>query len=117
MTALFDPLIWASLRHETAATDPHMLEDLLRDLWAQLPAQIASLQQAFGVRDFTVLRDVAHRLKGSAGMLGLPRLALAAKDLETAAIAGDLENAGIGLKALRSAGDETFSAPAVAAML
>lgn len=116
MTALFDPSVWESLRRETAATDPRMLEDLIHDLRAQVPDLFIRMQAAVVAEDFVALREVAHRLKGGAGMLGFPRLAHAAMEVETAAKMGEVLNIQAQVNYLRSASHETFSDPAVMAI-
>lgn len=116
-TALADPVLWDRLRRETERTDPQMLEELMADLHAQAPALPDELVSALGHVDFENLRASAHRIKGSAGMLGLPRLAACAKAIEFAAKASDAETAGLGIEMLRDVLDATFTDPGVAALL
>ncbi len=112
---LHDSAMWAKLRSETAATDPRMLEELMKDLRAQVPQQLSALSAALSATDWEALRAIAHRLKGSAGMLGLPRLSIAARDVELAA-RNEHEVADVRLGDLRLAITETFADPAVAAL-
>lgn len=117
MTPLFDLCIWESLRRETAATDPRMLEDLIHELRAQMPDLLIRMQAAVAAEDCVALREVAHRLKGGAGMLGFPRLAHAAMEVETAAKMGEMLNMQKQVDYLRSTSHETFSDPAIMAIL
>jgi HPt (histidine-containing phosphotransfer) domain-containing protein len=47
-----------------------------------LPQRFLDISTACGGRDSAKLAALAHKLKGSAGMYGLPELALVAGDLE-----------------------------------
>ncbi len=116
MDPLHDSALWKRLRLETAATDPLMLEELMRELRNQAPDQVAILISAMDNRDLEAVRGAAHRLKGSAGMLGLPRLATAAKDLELAAKAGETATCVTRLVAVQTALLDTFADPAVVAL-
>ncbi len=112
-TALTDPQLWATLRRETAATDPRMLEELIADLRAQAQVNLSQLDDAFAAGEHEHLRAAAHRLKGSAGMLGLPRLAACAKAIEFAAKVHDNDIAARALKAVRKAYTDTLEDTAV----
>ena len=114
--ALTDPSLWLKLRSETAITDPRLLEELMADLRQQSAANLAELDAAVNLADHERLRAAAHRLKGSAGMLGLPRLAACAKCVEFAAKAHDQEIAVSAVAELRDAYAKTLDDPAVAAL-
>lgn len=113
---LTDPGLWAKLRSETATSDPRMLEELMDDLRTQVGGQLAELKEAHGSGDWERLRSIAHRLKGSAGMLGLPRLSAAAKGVEYAAKAQEAERGQEALGELALAISETMADPAVSAL-
>ena len=115
--ALTDPALWAKLRSETARSDPRMLEELLLDLRQKAPETLDELQAALASSDWERLRATAHRLKGSAGMLGLPRLATGAKALESAAKMREPALAVGALAELQSAIAGTFADPGVTALL
>ena len=115
-TSLSDPHLWSKLRSETANTDPRLLEELMADLRQQSAATLAELEAALIAVDHDRLRAGAHRLKGSAGMLGLPRLSACAKSLEFAAKAHDEEVAVQAFAALRTAYAETLADPRVIAL-
>lgn len=117
VTVLTDPQLWANLRRETSATDPRMLEELIAALRAQSEANLRELDEAFAAGQYERLRATAHRLKGSAGMLGLPRLAACAKTIEFAAKAHDGEIAARGLRAMRAAYEDTMADAAVQALV
>lgn len=113
---LHDSGMWHKLRSETGASDPRMLEELLAELRRQAPDQLAAIEAAAVAGDGERIRAVAHRLKGSAGMLGLPRLAAAAKAVELPAKNGDLAGSVAHIPALRRAVVDTFHDPAVTAL-
>jgi HPt (histidine-containing phosphotransfer) domain-containing protein len=113
---LTDPYLWAKLRSETAQTDPRLLEELMADLRQQETENLDELDESLRMVDFEHLRSAAHRLKGSAGMLGLPRLSACAKCVEFAAKAQDQEVAEVVLDDLRVAYAKTLGDPAVQAL-
>jgi HPt (histidine-containing phosphotransfer) domain-containing protein len=55
------------------------------------------MRAALGNAPFTDLQRLAHRMKGSGGNYGYPMLTDAAKDLEEAAKAQDVQSAGAAL--------------------
>ena len=114
--ALADPHLWSKLRSETANTDPRLLEELLMDLRQQSVATLIELEDALNVSDHERLRACAHKLKGSAGMLGLPRLSACAKVLEYAAKAQDAAVAVQAFALLRETYAETMEEPRVLAL-
>ena len=114
---LTDPQLWVTLRRETATTDPRMLEELIADLRQQAEVTLSDLQEAFDAREHERLRGGAHRLKGSAGMLGLPRLAACAKAVEFAAKAQDDGVAGRALRLMRVVYADTLADPQVLALV
>jgi CheY-like chemotaxis protein len=113
---LHDSGMWYKLRSETGASDPRMLEELLAELRRQAPDQLAAIEAAAEAGDCERIRAVAHRLKGSAGMLGLPRLAAAAKAVELPAKGGDLAASAAQIPELRRIMVATFNDPAVMAL-
>ncbi len=115
--ALTDPQLWVTLRRETATTDPRMLEELIADLRQQAEVTLSDLQEAFDAGEHERLRGGAHRLKGSAGMLGLPRLAACAKAVEFAAKAQDDGVAGRALRLMRVVYADTLADPQVLALV
>ena len=115
--ALTDPVLWAKLRSETERSDPRMLEELLLDLRQKVPEMLDELQVALAASDWERLRATSHRLKGSAGMLGLPRLATGAKALESAAKMREPAMAFGALAELQAAVSGTFADPAVISLL
>ena len=113
---LADPHLWSKLRSETANTDPRLLEELLMDLREQSVATLGELEDALNVTDHERLRAGAHKLKGSAGMLGLPRLSACAKVLEYAAKAQDATIAAQAFALLRETYALTMAEPQVLAL-
>ena len=57
------------------------------------PEYIASIREAVAEQDAEKLRKSAHKLKGAAANLALPRLSETARMIEAAAMAGKLEKA------------------------
>ncbi len=117
VAALTDPNLWQRLRLETEKTDPKLLEELLIELGDKAADFQQTLAEALANTDFEHLRATAHKLKGSAGMLGLPRLSACAKTIEFAAKERNDEAAKIGLAALHLAFNATLSEPAVIALI
>jgi CheY-like chemotaxis protein/HPt (histidine-containing phosphotransfer) domain-containing protein len=72
--------------------DPDMVS-LLVDFIDGLPQRFSDISAAYGAKDSTKLAALAHKLKGSAGMYGLPELALLAGDLEKVAKLADYPRA------------------------
>jgi CheY-like chemotaxis protein/HPt (histidine-containing phosphotransfer) domain-containing protein len=72
--------------------DPDMVS-LLVDFIDGLPQRFSDISAAYGAQDSAKLAALAHKLKGSAGMYGLPELALLAGDLEKTAKRSDFEQA------------------------
>jgi CheY-like chemotaxis protein len=73
------------------ATDP-ALAPLLERFASLLPARIEAMERTFAHRDIPALADLAHQLKGAAGLYGFPAISAAAQQLEaTAQNNGDVE--------------------------
>lgn len=117
VAALTDPNLWQRLRLETEKTDPKLLEELLIELGEKAGDFQQILAEALANSDYERLRATAHKLKGSAGMLGLPRLSACAKTIEFAAKEGNDTAAKISLAALHLAFNATLSEPAVIALI
>ena len=78
------------------AADPDLAE-VLGQFVAGLPRQIEAMSLAAKAGRREELQRLAHRLKGAGGSYGYPELTEAARELEGAARAGDVEAAGIAL--------------------
>lgn len=72
--------------------DPDMVS-LLIDFIDGLPQRFSDISAAYGGKDLAQLAALAHKLKGSAGMYGLPELALLAGELEKTSKRSDFEQA------------------------
>ncbi len=70
--------------------DHKLLQEILHSFMADLPAQLAELQQACARQDFILIRRLAHSLSGAAGNLSAERLQAIAKGIEAAALTEDL---------------------------
>jgi HPt (histidine-containing phosphotransfer) domain-containing protein len=64
-------------------------DEMLRELLAELPGQLASAADALDAGDWDGLRSLAHRMKGSSAMCALPALHAAVCALQAAARAGE----------------------------
>ena len=71
-----------------------MRHRLREEFLAGSPLELAQLEPYWRRRDWVELARGAHRLKGSADMLGLPAFSNACAELYSAAIAGDVAIAG-----------------------
>lgn len=80
-TALFDELKQLDINGESAQVV------LTQQFRRQLPALLSGLAAASSARDEAQIGRIAHRLRGSAGALGLAQLADAARRIEQALIA------------------------------
>jgi PAS domain S-box-containing protein len=78
------------------AGDPD-LTGVLTQFVAGLPAQVEAMSLAARAGRREELQRLAHRLKGAGGSYGYPSLTEAARGLEDAARAGDVEAAGMAL--------------------
>jgi CheY-like chemotaxis protein/HPt (histidine-containing phosphotransfer) domain-containing protein len=78
------------------ANDPE-LAGILDRFVKGLPGQIEAMSLAAQAGRREELQRLAHRLKGAGGSYGYPELTEAARELEVAARAGDVEAAGIAL--------------------
>jgi PAS domain S-box-containing protein len=76
------------LPHSAPATERPSLDTLTTSYRRTLPEKARSLEELSRAGDVPGLISLAHRLRGSAGMYGLPQLSEAAGRLEEAARAG-----------------------------
>jgi len=74
-----------------AVTAPEGFEDLSRDYLARRKGSLAGLRDSVQSGDFDQVRRMAHDIKGTGASYGFPPLTDAARALEQAAIARDLE--------------------------
>jgi len=70
------------------ADDPDML-DLAQMFVDELPERIDALSQAFDKQDQSLLKDLAHQMKGAAGGYGYTPITDAARSLEGLAASDD----------------------------
>jgi signal transduction histidine kinase/CheY-like chemotaxis protein/HPt (histidine-containing phosphotransfer) domain-containing protein len=80
----------------------------------RLPARIAEMRTAFDAGDASVLAEVAHWLKGSAGSVGFDAFTVPAREVENAARAGRLVDAAAPLAEVESLAARVV-APVIAA--
>ena len=98
---------WASGKKEAIASefanDPD-LASILDTFVEALPEKVAAMRLALGGGQHDELRRLAHQLKGAGGGYGYPSLTEAARALEAAADARDVEGAGLALGRLAALG-------------
>ena len=73
---------------------------ILDEFAAGLPDKMDSIKQALDNNDLPTCQRMGHQLKGAGGSYGYPSLSEAAKDLELAAKAGDIEAARLAFNSL-----------------
>jgi PAS domain S-box-containing protein len=78
------------------ADDPDLAE-VLAQFVKGLPEQVEAMSRALAAGRHEELRRLAHRLKGAGGSYGYPLLTEVAEALQMAALAGDVEAAGLAL--------------------
>jgi HPt (histidine-containing phosphotransfer) domain-containing protein len=85
---VLDRAMLDSLRERQSPGDPDIIGELLRMFTADSAVCRAAAEHAVRVRDAAALAVAAHRLRGSARLLGLQRLQRAAEELERVANVG-----------------------------
>lgn len=75
---------------ESVGGDSEFLAELIDELLADAPAQLAALREAASSGDAEQARRAAHTLKGNGRTFGAGALAALCQEAETAAGAGDL---------------------------
>jgi len=63
----------------------HMLDELFRILAQDFASNKADIAQAYQTHNLPLLKAVTHKMKGSLGYCGLPRLEAAVRAIEIAA--------------------------------
>lgn len=77
---------------EETVGDREFVAELIGDFLAALPEQLAALRTAQSAGDAAELRRIAHTLKSNAATFGAQGLAVACRELESAASAGQAAN-------------------------
>ncbi len=85
---ILDPLRIEMLR---SLDDGRLLGELIEMFTRETPQRLDEARVALAAHDSGVLAATAHRLKGTAGNIGAPRLMEFGASLESAALAADLE--------------------------
>lgn len=85
---VLDRAMLDSLRELQAPGDPDIIDELVRMFTADSALCRRAAEEALQARDANALAVAAHRLRGSAGLLGLQRLQRAAEELERVANVG-----------------------------
>jgi HPt (histidine-containing phosphotransfer) domain-containing protein len=78
---------------ERLGGDERLLREVIQIFLEEGPKQMASIREALARGDKDSTERIAHTLKGELGYLGLAEASQAARELEDAGRAGDLERA------------------------
>jgi PAS domain S-box-containing protein len=78
-------------------------EEILLDFMTQIRSDLAGLRASLTMQDFPACTRIAHRMKGSSGMVGARDLAAACGTMERAARQGSPEDAGAAKAAMERA--------------
>ncbi len=97
------------VRTDLELLGPKVLSEILEKFLATTGQQVADIQLAIETGDTEALKNAAHSLKGSSATVGAARMADICKELETAARAGSLEDAGKRLRRLTEELDRVSS--------
>jgi len=73
--------------------DKELLNELLEMFFKDCPEKIRNLEQAIKSKDYELLREVAHNLKGASGNLGLTNIYKLCLTLENKGKQKDLSDA------------------------
>ncbi|MEP0846777.1 MAG: Hpt domain-containing protein [Phycisphaerae bacterium] len=76
------------LRSSLLAADPDM-RDLVAEFVGELPTRIESARQALEAADWTLLKRIAHQLKGAGGSYGYPDITRLAAAMEASCTSPD----------------------------
>lgn len=82
---MFDQEIILELMELAKETDPAMVDQLVGNFRRSAPVLISEIQAAYAGNNLDVLEKSSHKLKGSAGMIGLLDLAQTSSSIMTAA--------------------------------
>ena len=85
-----DNAVLDSLR-ESVGGDREFLAELVDEFLADAPVQLESLRETATSGDATGVRRAAHTLKGNSRTFGATSLASLSKEVEAAAVAGELD--------------------------
>jgi two-component system sensor histidine kinase/response regulator len=85
---VLDPQLLENLRALQDPSDPDLALELITLFLRDSATRLTGIRAAIARRDLPAIADVAHQLKGSAGVLAATRFHDAASDLEQAARRG-----------------------------
>jgi HPt (histidine-containing phosphotransfer) domain-containing protein len=89
---MLDPSVLADIRALDACGDGHVAADVVRIFLTDVSAQLSALREAVQAHDATSIRQIAHRLRGSALMVGASTLAVICAQIEEAGRTGALHD-------------------------
>jgi HPt (histidine-containing phosphotransfer) domain-containing protein len=84
-----DPKYLQSLR----SLEPALVREVVGEFLGTAPEQLSELRQATRAADACSIRSIAHKLRGSSGLLGAVGLSAALATVESLGRAGDLAQA------------------------
>ena len=105
-----EPALDRSVLADLFGDDDATIDRLIGSFVETTRAALADIDQAFDRGDAPSISDIAHRMKGSARMVGARKLAEVAEEIEKAAKAGDVAAARAHLRGLQSAVENTLRA-------
>ncbi len=85
ITDVLDAQVLEDLRMLEATSGASLMADLAASFRSDVPARIVDLRTAADAGDLAGLRNVAHRLRGSAGAVGANRVFMTATEIENGA--------------------------------
>ena len=87
---VLDILNWTSLFPNPGLAVPADVQPMVPGFLKRRRADAVELQRLLTARDFTGVGYIAHRLKGSGGGFGFPVISEIGRELEAAAVTGDV---------------------------
>lgn len=86
--AVFDWPVLLAMRELQEPGERDVVEELLEAFLADLAVHVASLQRARAAGDYPLMARIAHRVRGSASVIGATQLLAAASALDACARMG-----------------------------
>ena len=108
--SVLDVSVMATIRSLGAPGEPDVFAEVARLFLADVPIQLSALRAAIAADSAESVKQIAHRLRGSALEMGALRMAPLCAAIEHAARAGSLEHAAVQADSL----DREFAAVRVA---
>jgi HPt (histidine-containing phosphotransfer) domain-containing protein len=78
------------------------LKDLINTYIASLPKKIEDIREAYQAKEYSIVKELVHKLCGSAGMYGIDLVFEASSQLELDLIQGNFEEVDLQIKKLNT---------------